>query len=65
VNGYEILAAVILGLAALTLIIWVPAMRKEAKAEEFDSHAGDVLATHKADVRNRNLEANKAARWQG
>lgn len=66
---YEILAAIILGLIGLSLIVCVPVLivgaRAEVRAEAFRDHADDVLATHRADVRNRNLEANKAARWQG
>lgn len=68
-NGYEILATIIAAFAVLSLVVYLPALivgaRSEAKAEAFKDHADVVLATHHADVRNRNLEANKAARWQG
>lgn len=68
-DAYEILAAIVLGLAVLSVIVCVPVLivggRTEIKDERFRQHGNDVLAAHRADVRNRGHEANKAARWQG
>ncbi len=57
-NDYQIAALAIFAMAVLCLVIYVPRMRREAKAEAFDAHAADVLAAHKADVRHQGHVAN-------
>lgn len=68
-NAYELLAAIILVLAVLSLVVYVPALivggRAEVREQAFKAHADDVLNAHKADVRHRGHVANATGtRWQ-
>lgn len=66
VNAEQVAGLTLAALMLLWLVLdRVAKKRARARAVRFRRHTDAVLAVHAADVRDRNLEANKAARWHG